>query len=110
MSIAPKLNLFEMGTRYDHYQELKEIFADGIQVMKATESKYQSEQDKKRIAKLEHAVEMIETRINVLSNFEESMASHSKLWDAVVRGTREGMIDIKEREAQNGETGTDRRT
>ena len=62
-----KPNLFEMGTRWDHYNELRDLFASGVEVLKNLKVKSRGDQD--RQAKLQHAVEMIEGRLNYITDY-----------------------------------------
>jgi hypothetical protein len=64
---VPKLDLMEMGTRWQHYAELRELFACGIEVIKTMS--FKSSGDDVMRVKLEGAVELIDIRINRLSDF-----------------------------------------
>lgn len=54
--------LLETGTRFEHWNELLDIFRQGIQVVAGMS--YASEADKNMKTKLENSVEMIERRLN----------------------------------------------
>lgn len=69
-SVGTRLDLMQMGTRYDHYTELKEIFALGIEVINNMRPGIASEGDKKMKVKLEAAVELIEKRLLYLADYE----------------------------------------
>jgi hypothetical protein len=70
----PKIQtLFDVGTRYTHYMDLREIFADGIEILKNAMAVCESEVDKKRIESLQHAVNEIDNRLEVLAGYEEKM-------------------------------------
>jgi len=78
-SVASRPSLKEVGTRYDHYMELKEIFLLGIDVIDRMSSMHRSDADKRTKVKLENAVEVINKRLNYLSNFVEETDGYSKL-------------------------------
>ena len=64
-----KLDLLEMGTRIDHYDELREIFLDGVEIMKNMNPIYVATGDAERQKSLQSAADEIAKRINVLANF-----------------------------------------
>jgi hypothetical protein len=73
------ITLADLGTRYDHYAELREIFADGVEVVKqAIIYQPMNEMNKRRLESLQHAVNEIDRRIEVLSGYEEHSARWSK--------------------------------
>lgn len=71
------LSLDDVGTRYEHYQELRELFSDGVEVVK-TAMTYQPDNavSKRRLESLQHAVNEIDHRIEVLSGYGE----HANRW------------------------------
>lgn len=71
------LSLDDVGTRYEHYQELRELFSDGVEVVK-TAMTYQPDNavSKRRLESLQHAVNEIDHRIEVLSGYDE----HANRW------------------------------
>ena len=78
-SVASRPSLKEVGTRYDHYMELKEIFLLGIDVIDRMSSMHRSDADKRTKVKLENAVEVINKRLDYLSNFVEETDGYNKL-------------------------------
>jgi len=62
-----KPDLLEMGTRWQHYVELRDLFADGIEIIKRMTIK--SSADAVKRVKLEAAVELLNARLNLLSDF-----------------------------------------
>lgn len=78
-SSGKKLNLNDKGTRYDHYQELREVFMDGIDVLNRMNQSFVSEHDKIVKVKLLNAVEMITRRMNNLSDFVDKTGLYSSL-------------------------------
>jgi len=78
-SVASKLNLDEVGRRYDHYMELKEVFLLGIDVIDRMNQNYLSEMDKETRKKLVTTVEMIERRIAYLCNYSSNASGYSDL-------------------------------
>lgn len=79
METVIRLDLMESGTRYDHYMELRDAFATGVEVLKHTLTIHPSVSDLLRLKKLEGAVEVINSRVNYLSEFERKTASFSDL-------------------------------
>ena len=63
------LDLNELGTRLDHYDELREIFLDGVEIMKNMNPAYVADGDAERQKSLQSAADEITKRINVLSGF-----------------------------------------
>jgi hypothetical protein len=72
-----KPDLLEMGTRWQHYVELRDLFADGIEIIKRMTIK--SSADAVKRVKLEAAVELLNARLNLLSDFLYNTTSGSKL-------------------------------
>lgn len=72
-----KPDLFEQGTRWEHYIELRDIFAIGVEVLKNLRVKSSNDQEKQK--KLQHAVEMIEGRLNYITDFSSCTAYGSAL-------------------------------
>ena len=71
------LTLDDAGTRYNHYMELRELFSEGIEALKQTMT-YQpnNEVGKRRVESLQHAVNEIDHRIEVLAGY----ADHAHRW------------------------------
>ena len=71
------LTLDDVGTRYNHYMELRELFSEGIEALKQTMT-YQpnNEVGKRRVESLQHAVNEIDHRIEVLAGY----ADHAHRW------------------------------
>ena len=71
------LSLDDAGTRYEHYRELRDLFADGVEVVK-TAMTYQPDNtmNKRRLESLQHAINEIDHRIEVLSGYDE----HANRW------------------------------
>jgi len=82
----PKMSLLEMGTRWSHYSELRELFACGVEILKNITIKSPTDRDK--LKKLEGAVELIDGHINLLADFHFNTTYGSKL-----RGVVDGEID-----------------
>src|ERR1039458_2833506 len=72
---APKLNLLETGTRWAHYAELRDLFTTGIEIINNMTTKSSGDQLKR--VKLEGAVEMLDARINLLSDFLYNTEEHT---------------------------------
>ena len=78
---APKKppSLDEMGSRYSHYAELRDIFADGVVVMNNALSYHKNAEDIKRRDSLQCAVNEINNRLDTLSGFESSTAYYGSV-------------------------------
>src|ERR1700684_3237339 len=81
MNEAPKNppSLAELGSRYSHYCELRDIFADGVVVMNNALSYHKNTEDLKRRDSLQCAVNEINNRLNNLSGFEGATANYGSL-------------------------------
>ena len=71
------LDLMEKGTRYDHYVELREAFATGVEIIKNLSSQDVAMDAKRKL--LEGAIEAINGRLNALSKYYSEMVYNSKL-------------------------------
>jgi len=78
-SVGKRMNLQEIGTRYDHYMELREVFMDGIDVLTRMNQSFVSDADKAVKHKLTNAVEMITRRLDNLSDFADKTANYGDL-------------------------------
>jgi hypothetical protein len=74
-----RLSLQEIGTRYTHYMELREVFMDGIDVLTRMNQNFISDADKIVKVKLQNAVDMITRRLDVLSDFADKTANYGDL-------------------------------
>jgi hypothetical protein len=74
-SVGEKIDLRQVGTRYDHYMELKEVFMLGIEVIDGMSPQYVSDGDRRTKAKLEIAVECIDRRLKHLADFDNKIFS-----------------------------------
>ena len=59
-----------LGSRFSHYNELKELFADGIEIMTNMRAEHRSASDAVKLAELKAAEKMISKRLEVLSGWE----------------------------------------
>jgi hypothetical protein len=76
-----RLDLLDVGTRWQHYAELRELFALGIEILKHLHVKSSMDYDRQR--KLEHAVEMIDGRLSLLSDYVHETTFGSKLRNTI---------------------------
>lgn len=72
-------DLSERGTRYEHYQELKELFSLGIEVLQNSSKTHPSDSDSLKLAKLRAAVELIDGRLDLLTGYKQLTVYGSKL-------------------------------
>jgi hypothetical protein len=76
-------SLDDAGTRYQHYQELREIFSEGVEMLKGMQACHKGESESKRQASLQNAVNEIDNRISVLAGYEERMSRWGKIATAI---------------------------
>jgi hypothetical protein len=81
-----KPDLFEKGTRWEHYTELRDLFASGVEILKTLKVKSRADQEKQ--SKLQHAVEMIEGRLNYITDYTQKTS-----WGSNLRMTVDGDVD-----------------
>jgi hypothetical protein len=81
MDEPSRLDLLDIGTRWQHYSELRELFALGIEILKNLPVK--SSIDEHRRVKLEHAVEMIDGRLSLLSDYVHETTFGSRLRSSI---------------------------
>lgn len=81
MNEPPKKSpsLDEVGTRYSHYCELRDIFADGVVVMNNALSYHKNTEDLKRRDSLQCAVNEINNRLDNLAGFDAATAYYGAL-------------------------------
>jgi hypothetical protein len=76
----PKIpTLDDLGTRYQHYQELRELFAEGVEILNNALSYCKNKPDEERKASLQHAVNEISNRMEILSGFEGAMGRYGNI-------------------------------
>jgi hypothetical protein len=67
MEAKEVINLDDIGRRYDHYMELREIFAEGVEILKNSLAVSHSLTSVVRMKSLQCAVEEVDGRLNTLS-------------------------------------------
>jgi saccharopine dehydrogenase-like NADP-dependent oxidoreductase len=97
---ALKPDLFHTGTRWEHYRELLDIFSAGVEVLKHIKVKSLSDREKEK--KLQAAVEMIEGRLNYITDFTQKTGFGSSI-RRVVDGDVETMYRKMKQERVNDE-------
>ena len=71
--------LDEVGRRFDHYSELREVFADGIEIMTNMRAEHRSAADVIKLAELKSAEKLIAKRLEVLSGYEHKTVYNATL-------------------------------
>jgi hypothetical protein len=71
--------LDEVGSRFSHYSELREVFADGIEILTNLPAMHKSSADIIKLAELKAAEKLIAKRLEILSGFERKIAYHGTL-------------------------------
>lgn len=80
MDTTVKLNLLEQGTRYDHYMELRDAFATGVVILDNALKVERNTTAAENRAKLQTAVDLIELRVNYLSDYaSQAVGNYSPL-------------------------------
>jgi hypothetical protein len=62
-----------VGTRFQHYNELKELFMDGIEIVKNMQNHLVSDSDRERLKQMEAAVFLIEKRLELLAGYDRKI-------------------------------------
>jgi len=94
-----KLDLMETGTRWEHYAELLDLFAEGIEVLKR--GNFRTPADRSQQVRLEHAVEVISGRLDFLAGTTAGTAYGSPLRKVIDREIEPLMSELKIEEAEN---------
>jgi hypothetical protein len=76
---SSRYDLMETGTRYLHYTELLDLWSDGIEILKNAIKKFDSTADKENLVKLTNARDMIQRRIDVLSDTDAGTRLYGSL-------------------------------
>jgi hypothetical protein len=63
------LDLGEVGTRLDHYNELREIFMVGVEVINSMNPTYLTDIDRATRVRLQNASDSIQRRIDLFAKF-----------------------------------------
>lgn len=79
MDATVKLDLFQQGSRYDHYMELKETFATGVQILENALKVEDNTTSRQNLVKLTNAVALIEARVNYLTDFNQATSQFGSL-------------------------------
>jgi hypothetical protein len=77
MDTTVKLDLMEYGTRYDHYQELKEAFDVGIEMLTNALKLEDNLTSRENLKRLQNASASIEARINYLADWAKLTTLYS---------------------------------
>ena len=64
-----RLNLYETGTRFEHYLELQELFLEAVQMLKDLNPAYRTDVDEAKITRLQNAADAVWGRISHLSDY-----------------------------------------
>jgi hypothetical protein len=79
MTVLVKRDLMEMGTRFEHYNELREVFMSGIETINNMRPAYRSAVDEVIKNNLNIAVTMIDKQLAFLSGLSVEEHSGSNL-------------------------------
>ena len=63
------LDLNEVGTRLDHYNELREVFMLGVELLKGLNPMHRTDADLAKMGKLQNAADAVTGRIDMLAKF-----------------------------------------
>lgn len=73
------LDLTERGTRYQHYAELIDVFGAAKTILQELHPAHRTGNEPERIKKLDHAIELIQARIDNLSEFHNKSGFFSEM-------------------------------
>jgi hypothetical protein len=79
LDVTAKLDLMELGTRYEHYMELRDAFDEGILMMQNALRIDDNKKTNERISNLKITVALIEARINYLADAETKLKNYGEL-------------------------------
>ena len=79
LEIERRFPLDEKGTRWEHYTELRDLFSDGVEVMKNAQQSFKTPKDARMQFELEAAVSLINKRLDILSGFERKTMYSAEL-------------------------------
>lgn len=82
-----RLDLMETGTRYDHYMELRDVFTEGIEMLKQMSSMHKGVKEWEKQKTLEAAVRHIEGRIEYLADFQNQCYELGRTVDSIPKPT-----------------------
>jgi hypothetical protein len=76
-------DLMEIGTRYNHYMELRELFAEGAEILSrlSPQLKYDGDYTKQKL--LEETVKLIDGRMELLGNYRDACYKIGRVVDAL---------------------------
>lgn len=77
--------LFDVGTRWQHLVDVRELWQNALANLERIRPNYLSVGDKKLIAKLRVAVELMDRHINLLSKFTLGDTALGRMIDACPR-------------------------
>ena len=77
MDTTVKLDLLGLGTRYDHYMELKEAFEVGIEMLTNALKLEDNLTSRENLKRLQNAATSIEARINFLADWSRKTTRYS---------------------------------
>lgn len=78
-------DLMELGTRYDHYVELRESWLEAIEDIKKIDDQNKSSSDYTILERLSIGVSLIEKRLDRLSQFDTKRFELKRQLDAIPR-------------------------
>lgn len=79
LEIEKQYPLDGVGTRWQHYTELRDLFSDGVEVMKNAQRSFTTPKDARMQLELEAAVSLINKRLEILSGFERKTTYSAEL-------------------------------
>lgn len=92
--IRKRYPLDGVGTRWEHYSELVDIFGDGLIALGKLQ--YQTEIDRRKIEQLKAAVELIQIRLDLLARFEDAnfyRSSFDNMFRNIEEARKAGTLD-----------------
>ena len=85
-----KPDLMETGTRWKHYNELLDLFQNGVEILKKESD---TPANRARLTQLQHAAGAIQNRLDNITNFVRESAKWSELGSTISAIHREARIE-----------------
>lgn len=73
----------ELGTRYDHYVELRDLFAQGVEIIKGMRETWKSVGERTQQQQLESAVMLINKRLDLITGYDDGCYKLGRIIDAL---------------------------
>ena len=76
-------DLSHVGTRYEHYQELRELYAEGAEILRNLSPNLKFDKDYTKQKLFEEMVKLIDGRLELLGNYRDACFKIGRVVDAI---------------------------